>query len=64
VSDIIGSDKILFGSDYPLISQDRIISQIQSSELSEEDKSNILGANAQRLLKVSEEQSPFKLPLI
>ena len=50
VSDIIGSDKILFGTDYPLISQNRIIAQIQSSELPEEDKAKILGGNAQKLL--------------
>jgi len=50
VSDIIGSSRILFGSDYPLISQSRIITQIQSTELSKEDKSKILGGNAQKLL--------------
>ena len=50
VSDIIGSDKILFGSDYPLISPSRIIAQIQSLELAEEDKAKILGGNAQKLL--------------
>lgn len=50
VSDILGSNKILFGSDYPLISQNRIIAQIQSSQLPEEDKAKILGANAQKLL--------------
>jgi hypothetical protein len=50
VSDIIGSSKILFGSDYPLISQSRIISQIQSLDISQEDKDKILGNNAQALL--------------
>jgi len=50
VSDIIGSDKILFGSDYPLIPQSRIITQIQSVELPEGDKNKILGGNAQKLL--------------
>jgi len=50
VSEIIGSEKILFGSDYPLISPSRIITQIQSLELPEEDKSKILGDNAQKLL--------------
>jgi len=50
VSDIIGIDKILFGSDYPLISPSRIIAQIQSLELAEEDKAKILGGNAQKLL--------------
>jgi uncharacterized protein len=50
VSRIIGSDKILFGTDYPLMHQNRVIAQIQSSQLPEEDKAKILGANAQKLL--------------
>ncbi|MEA1871779.1 MAG: amidohydrolase family protein [Chloroflexota bacterium] len=50
VSHIIGSDKILFGSDYPLISPNRIISQMDSLELPKEDKTKILGANARKLL--------------
>ncbi len=54
MSHIIGSDKILFGTDYPLMHQNRVISQIESSELSEEDRSKILGANAQKLLCLDE----------
>ena len=54
VSDIIGSDKILFGSDYPLISPSRIIAQIQSTALAEEDKVKILGGNARKLLSKEE----------
>ena len=50
VSHIIGSDKILFDTDYPLMHQNRVIAQIQSSQLPEEDKARILGANAQELL--------------
>jgi predicted TIM-barrel fold metal-dependent hydrolase len=50
MSRIIGSDKILFGTDYPLMHQNRVIAQIQSSQLPEEDKAGILGANAQKLL--------------
>jgi len=50
MSHIIGSDKILFGTDYPLMNQNRVIAQIQSSQLPEEDKARILGANAQKLL--------------
>jgi predicted TIM-barrel fold metal-dependent hydrolase len=50
VSHIIGSDKILFGTDYPLMHQNRVIAQVQSAQLSEKDKARILGANAQRLL--------------
>jgi len=50
ISRIIGSDKILFGTDYPLMHQNRVIAQIQSSQLPKEDKASILGANAQKLL--------------
>jgi predicted TIM-barrel fold metal-dependent hydrolase len=50
VSLIIGSDKILFGTDYPLMHQNRVIAQIQSSQLSEEDRTRILATNAQKLL--------------
>lgn len=50
VSEIIGSNRILFGTDYPLTSQSRIIAQIRYSELTEEDKNDILGRNAQGLL--------------
>jgi len=50
MSRIIGSDKILFGTDYPLIHQDRVIAQVQSARLPEEDKARIMGANARKLL--------------
>jgi predicted TIM-barrel fold metal-dependent hydrolase len=54
VSHIIGSDKILFGTDYPLMHQNRVLAQIQSSQLPEEDIAKILGANAQKLLHLDE----------
>jgi len=50
VSDIIGSDKILLGSDYPLISQSRTMAQIQSLKLAKRDETKILGGNALKLL--------------
>ncbi len=50
VSDIIGSNKILLGTDYPLVSQSRTIAQIRYSELPEKDKNDILEHNAQKLL--------------
>jgi predicted TIM-barrel fold metal-dependent hydrolase len=50
VSDLIGSNKILLGTDYPLMSQSRTIAQIRSSELPERDKNDILEHNAQKLL--------------
>lgn len=50
VAEIVGVDKILFGSDYPLIRQSRVIESIQSLNLSEEAKNKMLGGNAQSLL--------------
>ena len=50
VSGIIGSDKILFGTDYPLMHQDRVLAQVQSARLPAKDKAKILGDNAQQML--------------
>jgi hypothetical protein len=50
VRGIIGSDRILFGTDYPLMHQDRVIAQVQSARLPAKDTARILGANAQKLL--------------
>ena len=50
VAEIIGSEKILFGSDYPLLSPKRIIDQIDSVELEQADRARIIGGNAERLL--------------
>jgi len=52
VTRLVGADKILFGSDYPLLAQNRIINEIKSSDLPEEAKGQILGGNAQKLLGI------------
>jgi len=49
-SHMIGSDKILFGTDYPLMHQNRVLAQVQAARLPEEEKAKILGTNAQKLL--------------
>lgn len=50
VAEIIGADRILFGSDYPLLSLRRYLSQLRSLNLSAEVIDAVLGGNARRLL--------------
>ena len=52
VSQLVGADRILFGSDYPLIPQSRYLKEMGSAGLSEDEKSRILGDNARKLLGV------------
>jgi len=52
VGQISGEDKILFGSDFPLIKQRRIVKDVQSLDLSDQTKKAILGENARALLKL------------
>ncbi|MCL0048881.1 amidohydrolase family protein [Dehalococcoidia bacterium] len=53
VAELIGEDRILFGSDYPLITQSRIVESLRSLSMSQETKDKILGENARRLLGLS-----------
>jgi hypothetical protein len=50
VAQLVGADKILFGSDYPLLAQERAIKWITSLDLPQEVKNKILGGNAEELL--------------
>ncbi|MDI6815257.1 MAG: amidohydrolase family protein, partial [Dehalococcoidales bacterium] len=52
VIQLVGGDKILFGSDYPLLAQGRLLKEIRSLDLPEETKNLILSGNAQRLLGI------------
>lgn len=45
-------DKLLFGSDYPLLSPSRYEKSIIESGLTEEEKKQFLGENAKKLLKI------------
>jgi predicted TIM-barrel fold metal-dependent hydrolase len=56
VANMVGSDRILFGSDCPLMSPRRVIDQLMSSQLDEESKRCILGDNAQTLLSMLENE--------
>jgi len=52
VIQLVGADKILFGSDYPLLAQSRLLKEIRSLDLPEETKGLILSGNAQKLLGI------------
>ena len=52
VSQLVGAEKILFGSDYPLLTQTRLLQEINAADLPEEAKRLILSGNAQKLLGI------------
>ena len=52
VIQLVGGDKIVFGSDYPLLAQSRVVNEIKSLDLPEEIENLILSGNAQRLLGI------------
>jgi len=54
VAQLVGADKILFGSDYPLIPPRRLLKEIAALDLPEESKNKILAGNAKKLLGLPE----------
>ncbi len=52
VIQLVGADKVLFGSDYPLLAQGRLIKEIKALDLPGETESLILSGNARRLLGI------------
>jgi predicted TIM-barrel fold metal-dependent hydrolase len=50
VIQLVGADRVLFGSDYPLLAQSRLLKEIKALNLAEETKSLVLAGNALRLL--------------
>ena len=49
---IVGAEKILFGSDYPLLRPERYIEEVENSGFGEEERRKILGQNIKELLKI------------
>ena len=52
VIQLVGAERILFGSDYPLLAQGRLLKEIKALALPEETESLILSGNARRLLGI------------
>jgi len=49
--DSIGVDRMLFGTDFPLLRAPRYVKEIEASGLTADQRARVLGANAARLLK-------------
>lgn len=47
---LVGAQRIIFGSDYPLLSQKRSLERVREASLSEDETRAVLGENARRLL--------------
>jgi uncharacterized protein len=48
--EILGVDRILYGSDFPLLKLDRYVKELEEARVTEADRRAILGGNAQRIL--------------
>ena len=46
---IVGAERVLFGTDFPLISHQRLLAQVAASKLTARAKAEILGGNAAKL---------------
>jgi predicted TIM-barrel fold metal-dependent hydrolase len=53
--EIVGYDKILFGSDFPLLKPKRYFEEMHSAKLSPQQTEEITGQNAERLLRLKTE---------
>jgi predicted TIM-barrel fold metal-dependent hydrolase len=56
-AEIVGSEKILFGSDYPLLNPSRYFNEIKEAGLPREAIKKICGDNAASLLKLAESEN-------
>jgi predicted TIM-barrel fold metal-dependent hydrolase len=52
VADLVGVEHILFGSDYPLLSQAGQIAAVRVAELTDSERAGVLGGNAATLLSL------------
>jgi predicted TIM-barrel fold metal-dependent hydrolase len=55
VTQMVGNDRVLFGSDWPLLKPGRLLKEIDSLDLPKETRDLILAGNAQKLLGLKTE---------
>lgn len=51
---VIGAERVVFGTDAPLLDAGCMMAKVKASKISEEDKKLILGGNMERILKMKE----------
>jgi predicted TIM-barrel fold metal-dependent hydrolase len=57
VARLVGADRIVFGTDYPLIGHRRLLKQVRDAGLGAPDRAAILGGNAARLMRLTKNQA-------
>ena len=57
-AEVMGIDRLLFGSDYPSFDFVRALASVRESGLPQGDIERILGGNAGPLVRVAEKQRP------
>jgi len=62
--EIVGVEKIFFGTDFPLIPAQRYYNELEGSGLSKPDREKILGLNFSRLIKKKVMLTPADPPLL
>jgi uncharacterized protein len=53
---LVGAERILWGTDYPLLGQARFLERVRAAGLAPADEAAILGGNAARLLRLTSDQ--------
>ena len=56
-ADLVGADRILFASDFPLLPQERCLAQVRKAGLNDEEMRLVLGENARRLLRLPDDRA-------
>jgi len=52
VKDLVGADRILFGTDYPVLPPSRLLKELIAVEMTQDERDMILSGNARRLLGI------------
>lgn len=61
VIDLVGVEKVLFGSDWPVLAQGKLLDRVRSLPLTSEEMAAVLGGNAARIYGVGASLTPDTL---